>query len=127
MNTDSVRLTNYSKYSKSFFKRSSDRIRFVKRVKFGFDEPVFKGKSCNFSQHGILIRSFKAFMPGSLIRLHIFVDTGILDLDAEVRWVNKSKDGTGTFMGLKFAGKAEEVNKIYKQERKILGESVIDH
>lgn len=122
-----VNSLNSTNYSKTFVKRSSERIRFIKRVKFGLDEPIFQGKSSNFSKHGILIHSFKAFIPGSLIRLNIFVDTGILDLGAEVRWVNRSKDGTGSFMGLKFAGNTEEVNKIYKQERKILGESVLDH
>ena len=110
-----------------FVERSSRRLKFLRKVKFGLDEPVFPGRSYNFSEHGILIHSFKAFLPGTNIRINVFVDNGMIELIAEVRWVSRAKDGSGSFMGLKFAGNSDDIKKVYYKESKVLGERGLEH
>ena len=110
-----------------FIKRNSERIKFLKKVKFGLDEPVFPAKSYNFSEHGILVHSFKAFLPGTNLRLNLFVESSIIELIAEVRWVSRAKDGSGSFMGLKFAGNSENIRKVYNKESMVKSERGLEH
>jgi len=86
-------------------------MKFFLKVKFGIDETVYPGKAYNISQEGILIHSFKAFVPNTSLNIKIYLDSEIVQLNTEVRWVKKTNDNSGSFMGLYFAGKNFEINK----------------
>jgi len=114
-------------FKKGHTQRSSKRIKLLRKIKFGVDDAVFPGKTYNFSENGLLIHSFKAFIPGTFININIFIDNKVLNLDAEVKWVNKAADNSGSFMGVKFVGNLNELKKIYKKELQLLGDSFIKH
>ena len=114
-------------FRKDYIQRSSKRIKLLKKVKFGIDEAVFPGKTYNFSESGMLIHSFKAFIPGTFININFFTDNRVLNLDAEIKWVKKASDESGSFMGVKFVGNLSEIKKIYKKELQVIGDSVLKH
>ncbi len=97
-------------------RRSTKRVKFLKKVKFGIGEAVFPGNSYNISQNGILIHSFKAFIPNTHMNVKIYTDTDVFSLNAEVKWVTKTNDHSGSFMGLRFIGKNFELSKLYLKE-----------
>ena len=86
------------------------------KVKFGIDDTVYPGKAYNISQKGILIHSFKAFVPNTSLNIKIHKDTEIVQLNTEVKWVKKTNDNSGSFMGLYFVGKNFEIKKLYIKE-----------
>lgn len=100
-------------------RRTTKRIKFLKKVKFGIGDAVFPGSSYNISQKGILIHSFKAFLPNTTLSIKIYNDSEVIDVNAEVKWVTKTIDHTGSFMGLYFTGKNFELSKLYLKELKI--------
>lgn len=100
-------------------RRASKRIKFLKKVKFGIGEAVFPGSSYNISQKGILIHSFKAFLPSTAVSIKIYNESEVIDLNAEVKWVTKTNDHSGSFMGLYFTGKNFELSKLYLKELEI--------
>ena len=114
-------------FRKDQIQRNSKRIKLLKKIKFGIEDPVFPGKTYNLSENGLLIHSFKAFIPGTFININLFIDNSVLNLDAEVKWVKKAEDKSGSFMGLKLIGNLNELKKIYKKELQLLGDSVLKH
>ena len=114
-------------FKKDFVQRSSKRIKLLKKIKFGIDEAVFPGKTYNISENGLLIHSFKAFIPGTFINISMFIDNKVINLDAEIRWVKKAADKSGSFMGTKLVGNLTEIKKIYKKELQLIGDSFIKH
>ena len=108
-------------------RRTAKRVKFLNKVKFGIGEAVFPGSSYNISQKGILIHSFKAFLPKTHITLKIFTDNDVHDLNAEVRWVMKTNDHTGSFMGLFFTGNNFEVSKLYQKELELSRDYKLHH
>lgn len=97
-------------------RRSAKRVKFLNKVKFGIGEAVFPGSSYNISQNGILIHSFKAFLPKTSLNLSIYADNEVHNLNSEVMWVLKTNDNTGSFMGLNFTGNNFEIGKLYQKE-----------
>jgi len=97
-------------------RRYTKRVKFLKKVKFGIGEAVFPGSSYNISQKGILIHSFKAFLPKTTLKIRIYTETEVFNLNAEVKWVTKTNDHTGSFMGLHFLGRNFELSKLYLKE-----------
>lgn len=112
---------------KGFVKRNSERIKLLRKIKFGIDQTVFPGKTYNLSEGGMLIHSFKAFIPGTLLNLNVFIENTVINLDAEVKWVRKAKDSSGSFMGLKVVGNSSELRKVYKKEQEIQRRSTVNH
>ena len=123
----SGKILDIQNYRKDLPQRECRRIKMLSKVKFGVDEAVFPGKTYNFSESGLLIHSFKAFIPGTFININIYIDNKILNLDAEVKWVNKAADNSGSFMGVKFVGNLSEVKKLYKKQLQLHGDSVLKH
>ena len=123
----SGKVLEFQNYKKELAQRGSRRIKMLNKVKFGIDEAVFPGKTYNFSETGLLIHSFKAFIPGTFININVYIDNKVLNLDAEVKWVNKAADNSGSFMGVKFVGNLTEVKKIYKKELQLQGDSLLKH
>ena len=123
----SGKVLDIQNYRKDLPQRECRRIKMLSKVKFGVDEAVFPGKTYNFSESGLLIHSFKAFIPGTFININIYIDNKILNLDAEVKWVNKAADNSGSFMGVKFVGNLSEVKKLYKKQLQLHGDSVLKH
>ena len=121
------KIVGLQNYKKDYFQRSSKRLKLLSKIKFGIEEAVFPGKTYNFSENGILIHSFKAFIPGTLINLNLFIDNRVLNLDAEIKWVKKAEDKSGSFMGIKLIGNLNDFKKIYKKELQLLGDSVVKH
>jgi len=97
-------------------KRETKRIIFLKKVKFGFGEAVFPGTSYNISRNGMLVHSLKSFLPDTKLNIKIYTDTEVYNLIAEVKWVTRTNDHTGSFMGLNFMDKMFELGKLYMKE-----------
>ena len=97
-------------------RRETKRVLFLKKVKFGFDEAVFTGTSYNISRNGILVHSLKSFLPNTKLNFKIFTDTEIYNLIAEVKWVTRATDHSGSFMGLYCRDNNFELSKLYMKE-----------
>jgi len=97
-------------------RRETQRIIFLKKVKFGIDEAVFLGNSYNISRNGILVHSLKSFLPGTTLIIKVYTDTEVFNLKAEVKWVTRTNDHTGSFMGLHFEDRSIELSKLYMKE-----------
>ena len=100
-------------------RRTTKRVKFLKKIKFGIGEAVFPGSSYNISQKGMLVHSFKAFLPKTGLNIKIYTDSEVYNLNAEVKWVTKTNDHSGSFMGLYFTGKNFELGKLYLKELEI--------
>jgi len=100
-------------------RRSSKRLKFLKKIKFGINDAVSPGNSYNISQNGMLVHSLKAFLPNTALNIKIYSDTEVLNLSAEVKWVTKSRDTSGSFMGICFMGKNFKLRKLYLKELKL--------
>ncbi|MGI9533360.1 MAG: PilZ domain-containing protein [Thermodesulfobacteriota bacterium] len=122
-----AKILELQNYRKDFVQRSSKRIKLLRKIKFGIDDAVFPGKTYNFSESGLLIHSFKAFIPGTIININFFIENKVINLDAEVKWVTKAADKSGSFMGVKFAGNLNKLKKIYTKELQLIGDSVLKH
>ena len=105
-----------------FENRNSERISFLRQIKFGTNNQHFKGKSLNISKGGILINSYKAFIPGTNLSVRIFLDNDVFDLNGKVIWVSKENDGLGSNMGVKFESKTDDLKELYLQIKEIFGE-----
>lgn len=97
-------------------RRETKRIIFLKKVKFGIGEAAFPGDSYNISRNGILLHSLKSFLPDTKLNFKIYTDTEVYNLNAEVKWVTRAYDHTGSFMGLYFMDKRFELGKLYMKE-----------
>lgn len=97
-------------------RRETKRIIFLKKVKFGIGEAIFPGNSYNISRNGMLVHSLKSFLPDTALNIKIYTDTEVFNLNAEVKWVTKTYDHTGSFMGLHFMDKRSELGKLYLKE-----------
>ena len=108
-------------------RRASKRVTFSKKVKFGRDETVFPADSYNISQKGILIHSFKAFIPGTPLNIKLYTDNETVRLNAEVKWVIKTRDHSGSFMGLNFIGNNFEIRKLYLKQLGLMQNGELKH
>ncbi|MGI9553332.1 MAG: PilZ domain-containing protein [Thermodesulfobacteriota bacterium] len=122
-----AKILELQNFRKDYVQRNSRRIKLLRKIKFGIEDAVFPGKTYNFSENGLLIHSFKAFIPGTFVNINFYVEDRVLNLDAEIKWVRKAADKSGSFMGVKLAGNLTELKKIYKKELQLLGDSVLKH
>ena len=97
-------------------RRETKRILFLKKVKFGFGEAVFPGTTYNISRNGILVHSIKSFLPDTKLNFKIYTDTEVYNLTAEVKWVTRTNNQSGSFMGLHFMDDNFELGKLYMKE-----------
>ncbi len=106
-------------------RRSSRRLPFRKRIRYGFSNPNFLGYTTNISEKGIRIESNKILAPRSKISIQIFMgEIGLQEgameevvmLEGEVVWVTPTLQGFLPSMGVKLISRADEIKSIYKQK-----------
>ena len=97
-------------------RRETKRIIFLKKIKFGIGEAVFPGTSYNISRNGMLVHSLKSFLPDSKLNIKIISDVEVYNLIADVKWVTRTHNHTGSFMGLHFMDNNFELGKLYMKE-----------
>jgi len=101
------------------------RIHFTEKVKFGYDKPIYNGRSTDLSPDGTCIISDKALVPESNIIIDIYVRiTSLVDaemmevitVEGEVIWVKHFPD-TPSKMGIRFKESNKELVRIYAAKK----------
>ena len=106
-------------------RRLYKRICFTEKVKFGYDKPIYSGRSINLSPDGVHIISDKALVPLSNIIINIYVKKikadntekiEIITVEGEVIWVKHFPDAPSK-MGIRFKESNEELIRIYEAKK----------
>lgn len=102
-------------------RRTSTRIPFRQRVKYGLNNHIFAGYTFNLSEHGIGITANKVFPPKSRISVNIFVGEEPLRLEGIVAWTSPVLPGIHSKMGVRFSSRTDDIKRVYHQKIAQLG------
>ncbi len=100
-------------------RRLSKRIPFRYKIKCGFWNSVWIGRTVNLSEGGIGIKANRAFPPGSTIVAILYMDDEVIEFEGIVAWVSPLPEILSTMalftMGIKFLSGAEKIKHISQQ------------
>jgi hypothetical protein len=96
-------------------RRSSRRIPFRTKVKYGVSNPDLGGYAFNLSEGGIGIKAHRVFPPHSKIAVFLYMGDQIMRLEGVVRWISPTLPGTRSSMGIKFTSRTDNIKSVYQQ------------
>jgi len=95
--------------------RSSKRLPFIRKTKFGESNPIYFGYTINISEGGVGFKTYTPLDPGSQIITEIFLGEEILRLTGVVKWESFSPYETISVMGIKITSHPEKIKDIYSK------------
>ena len=99
-------------------RRSSERIPFRSKIKYGLYSPTSEGYSFDLSEMGIGITASKLFPRGSLIVVKVVIEDETEEFVGRVVWSSKTTPIDACIMGIQFVTSTNKLNLIYQQKIK---------
>ena len=97
------------------YRRLSKRIPLKRKVKYGVSNPNFEGFSFNFSENGIGIKSYKAFLKGSNVMVYIYLGEEIVKIEGIVARVDYHPPEPASTIGIKFTSRRDYLKLHYNK------------
>ena len=96
--------------------RSSERVPFRKRIKFGFTRPNLTGYTSDLSEGGMRFKANIGMAPNSRVIAELFLDDSSIMVEGTVVWITPDQKGLSTYMGFKFLSRVDEIKDIYQTQ-----------
>jgi len=96
--------------------RSSERVPFRRRIKFGSIRPNLTGYTSDLSEGGMRFKSSVGLAPNSRVIAELFLDDSSVIVEGTVVWIAPEQKGLSTYMGLKFLSRSDEIKNVYQMK-----------